>query len=220
MSVWLEIFPSRLCIEYRRDARARVRTYTRACNCRGRSSTLLSPPPGLLATSRVASRRVASHRPAPCRSCEACPIDRVWEHDIARMSYDPYSKICIPIHYAPVELKIGTQRGATDRALHGTSKEGGSRNDKSKTSCPACLPSLPFSPSPPPRPTALQVSLFANHMQIALALMANDATARRKKEARRILRENFPRAISHFAFWMRGRDTRCIAHRRPCAQMY
>lgn len=32
------------------------------------------------------------------------------------MSYDPYSRICIPIHYAPVELKIGTQRGATDRA--------------------------------------------------------------------------------------------------------
>jgi len=62
------------------------------------------------------------------------------------MSYDPYSRICIPIHYAPVELKIGTQRGATDRALHGTSKEGGSRNDKSKTSCPACLSSPLSSP--------------------------------------------------------------------------
>lgn len=57
------------------------------------------------------------------------------------MSYDPYSWICIPIHYAPVELKIGTQRGATEsRAACGTSKEGGSRNDKSKASCLACVP--------------------------------------------------------------------------------
>lgn len=88
------------------------------------------------------------------------------------MSYDPYSRICIPIHYAPVELKIGTQRGATDRALHGTSKEGGSRNDKSKASCPACS-SLP---SP-------LLSLFAKRMQIALTLMANDATVQGKKEA-------------------------------------
>lgn len=64
------------------------------------------------------------------------------------MSYDPYSWICIPIHYAPVELKIGTQRGATEsHAACGTSKEGGSRNDKSKASCLAC-PSLPPFASP------------------------------------------------------------------------
>lgn len=87
------------------------------------------------------------------------------------MSYDPYSRICIPIHYAPVELKIGTQRGATDRALHGTSKEGGSRNDKSKASCPACS-SLP----------SHLLSLFARRMQIALTLMAHDATVQGKKE--------------------------------------
>lgn len=66
------------------------------------------------------------------------------------MSYDPYSRICIPIHYAPVELKIGTQRGATDRALHGTSKEGGSRNDKSKAA-----PRVSPLPSPPHRASAL-----------------------------------------------------------------
>lgn len=66
------------------------------------------------------------------------------------MSYDPYSWICIPIHYAPVELKIGTQRGATEsHAACGTSKEGGSRNDKSKASCLAC-PSLPPAASPLP----------------------------------------------------------------------
>lgn len=66
------------------------------------------------------------------------------------MSYDPYSWICIPIHYAPVELKIGTQRGATEsHAACGTSKEGGSRNDKSKASCLAC-PSLPPFASPLP----------------------------------------------------------------------
>lgn len=45
--------------------------------------------------------------------------------------------------------------------LHGTSKEGGSRNDKSKTSCPVCPPSF-------------CLFLFARRMQIALSLMANE----------------------------------------------
>jgi len=87
------------------------------------------------------------------------------------MSYDPHSWICIPIHYAPVELKIGTLRGATDRALHGTSKgvvggggrAGGSRDDKSKGPPARRVASLSPSPlpadrSPPPPPLLLSLS--------------------------------------------------------------
>lgn len=101
------------------------------------------------------------------------------------MSYDPYSRICIPIHYAPVELKIGTQRGATDRALHGTSKEGGSRNDKSKASCPA-YSSLP----------SHLLSLFARRMQIALTLMAREM--QRSRERKKPRTRNFPLLSVHF----------------------
>lgn len=72
-----------------------------SCNCHVRCSVCGVIWPGL-----VSSR--------PCLT--PCPIDRVWEHDIARMSYDPYSRICIPIHYAPW-WKSKLERDVAQRAI-------------------------------------------------------------------------------------------------------
>ena len=66
----------------------------------------------------------------------ACPIDRVREHDIARMSYDPRSRICIAIHYTPVEVKIGTRRSAIQRIQPHLEVCGTRPHDKSNTLLP------------------------------------------------------------------------------------
>jgi len=151
------------------------------------------------------------------------------------MSYDPHSWICIPIHYAPVELKIGTLRGATDRALHGTSKgvvggggrAGGSRDDKSKGPPARRVASLSPSPLPADRspPPLLSFSLFlvalsltvrlpftlsARCMQMfALALMARQRGRSRGNETTESVQRQRRRQCEGRDLFSRARDSRC-----------
>lgn len=116
---------SRHSVYVHRSSMANTHRSVRSCNCRVRCSVFLS---GRCVRGESRRGRVALD--------SACPIDRVWEHDIARMSYDPYSRICIPIHYAPVEVKIGTQRGATAARSRHLKARGTRPNDKSNTFLP------------------------------------------------------------------------------------
>jgi len=126
----LGIIPARLC-----TSNVRARALVIAAGTRLAAALIYTP---------------AARGRGELSSRAAAAIDRARAHDIAQMSYDPHSWICIPIHYAPVELKIGTRRGATDRALGRRRRAAAETiNQKPPARCVASLSLTPFSPPPP-----------------------------------------------------------------------
>lgn len=199
MSVWLGFFfPASL---YWISSRAYTRVYARACNCRGRSSVSLSSSLGL------ASPRVAPCRVGPAKHARLTACENTISHEWVMIPIRGFAYRFIMRRW---NWKLERNVAQQNRALHVERR----RRAAAETINQRLLPRVSLSPSLPP----LRLSLFANRMQIALTLMANDATVQGKKGGASHPK-NFPRArlFLHMRLSLRMCE---FARRRPCAQMY